>query len=122
MAGHIITVVGGKGGQGKSQVAANMAFAYAAETRGKVLLLDFDQKAGGDQTLITGLKLKKNLKDLSEFNGAFDARSIQQFITAHSQGVSFIGMPSDKTEITIKITKWSTLPLPFVTGSSRQQT
>ena len=54
MAGHIITVVGGKGGVGKSQVAANLAFAFAMENRQKVLLLDFDQKACGDQNIITG--------------------------------------------------------------------
>ncbi|MBK23672.1 MAG: pilus assembly protein TadA [Halobacteriovorax sp.] len=97
MAGHIISIIGGKGGLGKSQVAANLAFAYAQETRQKVLLLDFDQKAGGDQDFITGIKSKKTVKDLSEFNGAIDPRSIQQFIGSHQAGVSYIGMPSDAT-------------------------
>ena len=50
MAGYIITVIGGKGGQGKSQIAANLAFAYAQENRSKVLLLDFDKNAGGAGT------------------------------------------------------------------------
>ena len=45
MAGYIISVIGGKGGVGKSLFAANLAFAYAQETRSKVLLMDFDQKA-----------------------------------------------------------------------------
>jgi len=62
MAGHIISIIGGKGGVGKSQVAANLAFAFAAENRQKALLLDFDQKASGDQNLITGIKCKKNMK------------------------------------------------------------
>lgn len=97
MAGHIITIIGGKGGLGKSQVAANLAFAYAQEARSKVLLLDFDQKAGGDQNFITGIKSKKNVKELSEFNGAIDPRSIQQFIGVHPQNVNYIGMPSDAT-------------------------
>ncbi|MBY0415770.1 MAG: P-loop NTPase, partial [Bdellovibrionales bacterium] len=48
MAGHIISIIGGKGGLGKSQVAANLAFAYAIEGKVKTLLLDFDQKASGD--------------------------------------------------------------------------
>jgi septum site-determining protein MinD len=77
MAGNIITVIGGKGGVGKSQVAANLAFAYAAEIRAKTLLLDFDQKACGDQNIITGLKSKKNVKELAEFSGAIDPKSIQ---------------------------------------------
>ncbi len=95
MAGFIITIIGGKGGVGKSQVAANLAFTYASQKRAKTLLLDFDQVACGDQSLITGLKSKKTLKELSEFNGSIDPRSIQQFITTNQQGVSFIGMPSD---------------------------
>ena len=97
MAGYIISIVGGKGGVGKSQVAANLAFAYCAETRSKALLLDFDQKSCGDQDFITGLKQKKSIKDLSEFNGAIDPRSIAAFVTSHSANVSYIGMPHDAT-------------------------
>ncbi len=95
MAGHIITIIGGKGGVGKSQVAANIAFAYAAELRAKTLLLDFDQKACGDQNIITGLKSKKNVKELAEFTGAIDPRSIQLFTADHKNGISFIGMPTE---------------------------
>jgi len=95
MPGHIISIIGGKGGVGKSQVAANLAFAYAAELRSKVLLLDFDQKACGDQNIITGLKSKKHLKELAEYNGSIDPRSIQLFTADHKAGVSFIGMPTE---------------------------
>ncbi len=97
MAGYVITVIGGKGGVGKSQVAANLAFAHAAETRSKVLLMDFDQKASGDQNFITGIKSKKTVKDLAEFNGAIDSRSLMQFLGIDSSGVSYIGMPNDPT-------------------------
>lgn len=95
MAGHIISIIGGKGGVGKSQVAANLAIAYATELRAKTMLLDFDQKACGDQNIITGLKSKKTVKDLAEFNGAIDPRSVQLFATDHKAGFSFIGMPTD---------------------------
>ena len=87
--------MGGKGGVGKSVFAANLAFAYALETRQRILLLDFDQRACGDQNLITGLKPKKNLKDLAEFNGSIDPRTIQPFLTTHATKVSYIGMPTD---------------------------
>jgi pilus assembly protein CpaF len=95
MAGHIISIIGGKGGVGKSQVAANLAIAYAGELRAKTLLLDFDQKACGDQNIITGLKSKKNIKELSDFSGAIDPRSIQLFTADHKAGISFIGMPTE---------------------------
>ncbi len=95
MAGFIISIIGGKGGVGKSQVAANLAFAYAGEQRTKVLLMDFDQKACGDQNLITGVRSKKSIKDLSEFSGAMDPRSINLFVGVHKAGVHYIGMPTD---------------------------
>ena len=95
MAGHIISIIGGKGGVGKSQVAANLAFAFAAENRSKTLLLDFDKIASGDQNIITGIKYKKNIKELSEFNGAMDPRSINMFVGQHKMGVHYIGMPND---------------------------
>lgn len=95
MAGFIVTLVGGKGGVGKSMVAANLAYAYAAEARQKVLLMDFDKKACGDLGIITGIKSKKDLKDLSEFNGSIDPRSVASLVTPSPGNVSFVGMPSD---------------------------
>ena len=95
MPGHIISVFGGKGGQGKSQIAANLAFAYAQENKIKALLMDFDQKAGGDQSFITGMNAKKTVKDLSEFSGALDPKSILSFTAPHPSNVSFISMPTD---------------------------
>ncbi len=95
MAGHIVAIIGGKGGVGKSLFASNFAFDFAITNRQKTLLLDFDQKAAGDQTIITGIKSKKNINDLSQFSGAIDPRSIQTFVGAHKTGVHFIGMPTD---------------------------
>jgi pilus assembly protein CpaF len=97
MAGYIISIMGGKGGVGKSQLAANLAFAWAQETKQKVLLLDFDQRSCGDQTLITGIKSPKTLKDLGDFTGAIDPKSITMFLGNHKDGVSLINMPADQT-------------------------
>ena len=95
MAGHIVSIIGGKGGVGKSQLAANLAIAWATEARQKVLLLDFDQKACGDQNIITGLRSKKNIKELSDFAGAIDPKSLMLFTAEHKAGISYIGMPTD---------------------------
>ncbi len=95
MAGHVISIIGGKGGVGKSQFAANLAFAYAAELRNKCLLLDFDNKACGDQNIITGMRSPKTVKDLSEFSGAIDPRAIQMFVAPHKAGIHYLGMPTD---------------------------
>ena len=95
MAGHIITVLGGKGGVGKSQFSANFAFAYAEAIRNKVALLDFDQSASGDLNLITGMKGAKTIKDLAEFSGAIDPKTIVPFVVAHPSGVNYVGMCTD---------------------------
>lgn len=95
MPGHIITIIGGKGGVGKSQIAANLAIAYASEIRAKTLLLDFDQRSCGDQNIIMGLKSKKDVFELGDFSGAIDPRTIRLFTADHKMGVSFIGMPTD---------------------------
>jgi pilus assembly protein CpaF len=97
MSGHIISIIGGKGGVGKSQIAANLALAWAGETRQKVLLLDFDQKACGDQNLITGLRSKKSLKDLADFSGAIDPKTLSLFTAEHKGGIAYIGMPTEAT-------------------------
>ena len=98
MAGYIISILGGKGGLGKSQVAANLAFAYAQENKSKVLLMDLDQKSAGDQNIITGITPKKTVKDLSEFPGAIDPKSITTFTATHPTNVSFISMPTNYNE------------------------
>src|SRR3989344_4467662 len=97
MSGYIIQVMGGKGGVGKSAFAANLAFAWAQETKQKVLLLDFDQRACGDQALITGIKSPKTLKDLADFSGAIDPKSILMFLGQHKDGVHVVNMPTEQT-------------------------
>ena len=95
MAGYVVSIVGGKGGVGKSQIAANLTFAYAAEIGNKTLLVDFDQKSSGDQNFITGINVKKTVKELSEFDGTIDPRSINQFVAPHPGGIMYLGMPND---------------------------
>jgi len=98
VAGYVLCITGGKGGVGKSLLAANLAFAYAQEANVKTLLLDFDMKACGDQDLILGMKSKKSLKDVSEFSGSIDSRTIVQFVGT-LQNVSYIGMPDNATSV-----------------------
>ena len=95
MAGHIISIIGGKGGVGKSVFAANLAFAYAEEVKAKIMLFDFDQQAAGDLSLITGIKSKKNLKELSDFQGVIDPKTFPTFVSLQGN-VSFVSMPAEK--------------------------
>jgi pilus assembly protein CpaF len=87
----LIGVIGGKGGVGKSVFAANLAFAFMAELRAKVLLIDGDSKSIGDQNVITGIKPQKILKDLANFSGSLAQANPQQFVTMHPSGLAYIG-------------------------------
>lgn len=98
----LIGVVGGKGGVGKSVFAANLACAFLAELRAKVLLIDADSKSIGDQNVITGIKPQKILKDLANFPGSLAQATPQQFVTMHPSGLAYVGAvrgPEEKLDV-----------------------
>ena len=66
---HLIAVVGGKGGVGKSVFAANFAAALMLELRTQVLLIDADARSCGDQNVIMGLRPQKTLAEIANFTG-----------------------------------------------------
>ncbi len=100
MAGHLIGVIGAKGGVGKSIVATNLAFAFAQALRQKTLLLDCDIKSCADLSLMTGVRPSKNIKDLSLFSGSLAPQTLRNFAGVHKSGVSLISMPQDSSENT----------------------
>lgn len=100
MAGHIIGFIGSKGGVGKSMLSANFAFAAAIEFRQRIALLDFDQRAGGDQNLITGLKSPKSLKDFIELP-TVTQQTAQTYMAHHKMGVSYLSFTIDSDTVNL---------------------
>ncbi len=96
---HLIAVVGGKGGVGKSVFAANLTAAFAAELRQPILLIDCDSKSVGDQNVITGLKPIKTLRELANSTQSLNSTPIQQIVTQHPAGFSFVGAVRGPEEI-----------------------
>lgn len=88
---HLIAVLGGKGGVGKSVFAANFAAALMLELRSQVLLIDADAKSAGDQNVILGLRPQKTVGDLAQFTGSMTPQSLPQIITAHPSGLAYVG-------------------------------
>lgn len=88
---HLIAVIGGKGGVGKSVFAANLAFTFRKEMRAPTLLIDCDPKSCGDQNFITGIRPQYTVGDVANYKGAITAQSLSQVTTAHPSGISFIG-------------------------------
>ena len=88
---HLIAVVGGKGGVGKSVFAANLALAIKNEIRASVLLIDLDEKSCGDQSIILGLKPVKTVLDLTRFQGVVNQQNMKQFLAFHKTGLAYLG-------------------------------
>ncbi len=96
MAGHIIAVVGGKGGVGKSVFAANMAIAHLQEFKQRPLIVDLDLTSLGDQNIILGQNPAKNIIDVSKMPpGPVDPKTLAPFMVNTPVGYSYIAAPRD---------------------------
>lgn len=93
MAGHVISVIGGKGGVGKSVFAANLALAFLKEFNLKPLLVDQDFTACGDQNLILGIKPQRGLVEALQHTGAFDQPAMLKLAAAHPSGLHYLSAP-----------------------------
>ena len=78
---HVIAVIGGKGGVGKSVFAANLALSFMLELRAKTLLIDLDARSCGDQNIITGLRPKKTVNDIAQFTGMISPQNIETLVS-----------------------------------------
>ena len=107
---HVICVIGGKGGVGKSVFAANYAITTLREMRAPTLLIDADNKSCGDQNILLGLRPQKTLAEASQHTSAITAQNINTIVTAHGSGLSYLAAvrgPEESlsagTEVTIKL-------------------
>src|SRR3954451_5652147 len=96
MPGHIIAVVGGKGGVGKSVFAANLSIAYLQELKQRPLIIDLDLNSLGDQNIILGQSPSKSIIDVSKMPpGPIDPKTLSPYMVNAQAGYSFIGAPRD---------------------------
>lgn len=94
---HLIAVLGGKGGVGKSVFAANFAIAVSNELKGKTLLIDLDAKSCGDQNIILGLRPEKTVTDLCKHSSALTAAAFSTYVTKHASGIDYLASVVDPT-------------------------
>lgn len=87
---HIIAVVGGSGGVGKSTFAVNYAIATAMDTKGKVMLVDLDPASCGDIGMILGIRPRRTLLELGNQEGRIDANLMMSFAAVHNSGIGFL--------------------------------
>lgn len=90
--GHLIAFVGGKGGVGKSVVAANFAMALAMDAKVPVALVDADPNGSGDQALVLGLKKFNGFGEKIIEGSVKDTAALKALMTPVPAGKSGAGL------------------------------
>ena len=89
--GAMITVLGPKGGTGKTITSSNLSVALALEGKSTVLV-DLDLQFG-DVGLALGLEPNKTIFDLAVSGGTLDADKIEGFLSEHPSGARALLAP-----------------------------
>lgn len=89
--GRMITVLGPKGGTGKTLTSCNLAVALAGEGH-RVVLVDLDLQFG-DVGLALGLDPARTIHDLAVSGGSLDERKLDDFLATHESGLRVLLAP-----------------------------
>jgi pilus assembly protein CpaE len=100
--GTLITVLGPKGGTGKTVTATNLAVALAG-SGAKPLVVDVDLQFG-DVGLALGLKPERTIYDLVSTGGSLDAEKIEGFAIPHFSGASALLAPTRPDQASVVTT------------------
>jgi pilus assembly protein CpaE len=89
---QLITILGPKGGTGKTLTAVNLAVAMA-EAGSRVVAVDLDLQFG-DLGLALGLAPDRTLWDLTQSGGSLDSEKLDGYLMSHSSGVRALLAPT----------------------------
>jgi pilus assembly protein CpaE len=89
--GELVTVLGPKGGTGKTLVCCNLGVAIAARG-GRAILVDLDLQFG-DIGLALGLRPDRTVYDLATSGGSLDPGKIEDFLVKHESGLNVLMAP-----------------------------
>lgn len=90
--GTMISVLGLKGGSGKTLTAVNLAVALASAGQ-RVAIVDLDLQFG-DIGLALGLSPEHTVYDLVSSGGSLDAEKLEDFLAVHPSGVRALLAPA----------------------------
>mgnify|MGYP000926720637 CR=1 FL=1 len=132
--GHVIAVVGGKGGVGKSVFAGNFALAMAADAKNGPALIDMDPQGSGDLSLILGVKQVKGYGDDLLAGKLRDSAALRSFLTQVPAGPAggpvlnvlqmsanpdkLLSVEEDKMDLALKLVR-RTYPVTIIDCGSR---
>jgi pilus assembly protein CpaE len=90
-AAPMITIIGPKGGTGKTLTACNLAVALA-KRRARTVILDLDLQFG-DVGLALGLRPDRTIYDLATSAGSLDGDKVDSFVSTHESGAAALIAP-----------------------------
>jgi pilus assembly protein CpaE len=90
--GHVVTVLGTKGGTGKTLVATNLAVALSARHQ-RAVVVDLDLQFG-DVGLAMGLHPDRTIADLAHAGGRPDAQKLEGYLAEHPSGAAALLAPT----------------------------
>ena len=96
--GRIITVLGPKGGTGKTLVSTNLAVALSAD-HGRAVVVDLDLQFG-DVGLAMGLRPERTMYDLAVSGVAPDASKLDGYLIEHLSGARALLAPTRPDQAT----------------------
>jgi pilus assembly protein CpaE len=95
--GTVVTILGPKGGVGKTTVAINLAYALAMRASGEVVLVDLDL-AGGDVADSLGIEAAANVGSVVGSGVIDDPTSLKLSLTSHTSGALVLPAPTSLVE------------------------
>jgi pilus assembly protein CpaE len=98
MNGRMVTVLGPKGGAGKTLVSCSLAVTLA-EAGERVVLVDLDLQFG-DVGLALGLEPGKTIFDLVQSGGSLDAEKLVAYLPRHESGARVLLAPTRPDQAT----------------------
>jgi pilus assembly protein CpaE len=90
--GSMITVLGPKGGTGKTVTTSNLAVALAAVGK-RVAVMDLDLQFG-DLALCMGVRPETTIYDLATSPGSLDADKLEAYLVPHESGARVLVAPT----------------------------
>lgn len=85
----LISVLGGKGGVGKSIFSTNLALSFLLDSKKNTIVLDADPDSYGDLSLMLGLKTKRYFTDAIGVSGKMNQNMLREFVSSHQSGLSY---------------------------------
>ncbi len=95
--GTVVTVLGPKGGVGKTTVAINLAYALASQLPGELIVVDLDL-TGGDIADSLGMEVASNVSTVVGSGVVDDPTSLKLSLTSDKSGALILPAPTSLVE------------------------